>query len=451
MGKTLMFIGSEKVIKNFHRYGYESIFLPRHLIIATTKNIADNYPELQEKILFDSNWSSKDTQVLHLYFLWKNFFEKKNRALNYELRNRIFGPYKITTLKKFYVACKYLKNTLCAIHWIFFFKNYKVSNQRLLKALRENKFIGPGDVNLYKNIIQRNLIEKIVLFTPFRDPKLYDLAEACEESNCELHIFPESWDNISSGYGLPDKITKLYIWSAQQQRDLQRYYPNHAKNALIAGSYRRNYANKFIQEKNQYRDKIFRILYVEGYFYENLNFVFNKIRHALSLALIDKNIKQIEIIVRRYPLKRQTVDYQEVADWIGEFKLNDIEVIIAESVEPNLNSDFLDKSLVISELTTAGLEACFRQLPTIFIGCNKSEKFLDSVRGYKFSFAEDLILEGLFVNLNRKHDFYKFVTILSQLLTELGDTVEISIHLSNVNFYAELFDFDAWNRLISSK
>jgi len=425
--------------------------LPRHLIIATTKNIADNYPELQQKILFDSNWNSKDTQVLHLYFLWKNFFEKKNKSLNYELRNRIFGPYKITTLKKFYVACKYLKNNLFAIHWIFFLKHYKLSNQKLLKALRENKFIGPGDVNLYKNIIQRNLIEKIVLFSPFRDPKLYDLADACEASNCELHIFPESWDNISSGYGLPDKITKLYIWSAQQQRDLQRYYPNHAKNALIAGSYRRNYANKFIQEKNQFRNKIFRILYVEGYFYESLNFVFNKIRHALSLALIDKNIKQIEIIVRRYPLKRQTVDYQEVENWIGEFKLNDIDIIITESVEPNLNSDFLDKSLVISELTTAGLEACFRQLPTIFIGCNKSEKFLDSVRGYKFSFAEDLILEGLFVNLNRRHDFYKFVTIFSQLLTGLGDTAEISVHLSNINFYAELFDFDAWNRLISSK
>lgn len=448
MGKILMFVVSEKAIKNFYRYGYERRLLPFHLMCATTNHIANNYPELRKSIKFDSNWTSKDTQILHLYFLWKNFFEKRNKALNYELRNRILGPYKILTLKNFYNACKYMKNTFFAINWIFFFKNYKLSNHALLKVLRENKIIGFGDVDLYKNIISQNSIEKIIIFTPFRDPKLYDLSEACELTNCALHVFPECWDNISSGYGLPAKISTLHLWSLQQLRDLKRFYPVHVKNTVISGTYRRNYANKYIKNNEQSRQEIFRILYLEGYFYEDLDYVFNKIRAALSIALIDKNIKLIEITVRRYPLKRQSVDYQSDENWVGKYKINNVDIVINESKVPNLASDFINTRLVLSELTTAGLEACFRRIPTFFIGCKASKKYLDSVRGYNYSFAEDLVTEGLFINLSRKPELNKFAKKLSLLFTLQYETEQIKFQLSNINFYAEFFDFENWNKLI---
>lgn len=452
MGKTLLFIGSEKAITNFYRYGYSEKFLSPKLIIATTKNIAEKFPRVKRELIFSTNWNYKDTSTLHLYFLFRNFFQKTNLPLSYELRNRLFGPYKITNPKIFFFSCKYFMKTFFLINWIFFLKNFKLSNHAFLKALREKNLIGLGDVEIYKNLIIKHSISKIITFTPFRDPKLYDLAEACEISNCELHIFPECWDNFSSGYGLPDKISKINVWSKQQLSEIKQFYPNQVKNVNIVGSYRRAYAAERVEPKKKLSSEVLRILYLEGYFYEDLNYVLNKI--LVAITNLGNCPKNIEITVRSYPLKRQTVNYQNrntwYEKWIGKIDFNGINVIINKSFDVDLDFDFQDKDLVISELTTAGLEACFREIPTFFIGSHSSKRYLDSARAFNFSFANDLVKDGLYTNLSRYNGVEQFSRKLSLLMNQKINNLTLKENKLDIDFYSEIFNFEFWENLISS-
>lgn len=448
MGKVLCFIGTEKSLSNIFKYNFFEKLFNDEIVIATTSKIAEQYKSNIKLISYSSNWSPVDIDTFNLHLLFRNFFTRRNKALNYELRNRVFGPYKIRSLKLALYALKYFKISILRIRWTFLFNNLFKSSHQILLGLRMLGKINQGDYSSLHRILTENKITTAIAITPFRDPKIYDLAQACYDSNTTLHILTECWDNVSSGYGLPDHISKLHLWSKQQLQDISKFYPKYNNKSEIIGSYRRTYSQDFRSSTRLHKNE-FHILYLEGYFYENLNYTINKVLKAVMKSdLVIKNNK-INLVVRKYPLKRQSVNLVEENNWLGSIKMDKCTIDVSESKLSDLNDEFQNTDLVVSELTTAGLEAKFRGIRTYFVGSHASPRFLDSAAGYNFSFAQPIKESKNFFNLSINKDFNRLVGSLANLsVNDLGGYRTLD-YLENINFYAEPFDFTKWNSLIN--
>jgi len=448
MGKVLCFIGAEKSLSNILKYNFFEKLFNNQIKIITTSTIAKGYESKIELTNYTSNWTPSDIDTFHLHLLFRNFLTRNNKALNYELRNRIFGPYKIRRIQDILLASKYFWNSITKIKWLLLFRNLFKSCHQMLFDLRKSRAISEGDYSSLIKILEENKITAAISITPFRDPKIYDLAEACHALNIPLHIFTECWDNVSSGYGIPSYISGLHLWSAQQLQEISKFYPQYALKSEIIGSYRRSYALDFQQEV-RLNDGEFNILYLEGYFYENLNYTINTIQEALvkSNLILTKN--KINLIVRRYPLKRQSIDVIEEENWIRTININQCTISVSTSKLIDLNDEFFNTNLVISELTTAGLEAQFRNIPTFFIGSHSSPRFLDSAAGYNFPFAHLIKESDFFFNLSVEKDINRLINGLHNL-SDNHLRNDKALELSEkINFYAEPFNLTKWNILIN--
>jgi len=448
MGKVVIFIGTEKCLSNVIKYKYFDSIFKSNLQVVTTTKISSKYNSLGKVINYDSNWPTREIDLFHLYLLFKNFFLGNNKALNYELRNRIFGPYKIKSFIKAWQALKYFYSSILKIDWLFLAKNFRKTPHQLLIELRNSGLVGPGDYTDLYNILKKNAISGVVTITPFRDPKIYDLSQACFDCKIPFHVLTECWDNVSTGYGLPDNITELHLWSKQQVGEISRFFPNYTNKSNIIGSYRKNYSFEFINECDTISEK-FDILYLGGYFYEDLNYTIDSLISAIIKSKLIDQKRNINIFVRQYPLKKQSIDIVNSEDWIRKVHSKDSTINVSKSNLPDLNDDFIGKKLVFAELTTAGLEALFRNIPTFFIGSHKSPRFLDSASGYNFSFAQPIKKSTRFFNLSLKSDMNKLSEALSSvhLLSEFKNYQ--AMPEEELEFYAQNFDFLQWNKLIS--
>jgi len=449
MNKILFFLGTDKSFTNLVKYGYFEKIIKKDFTILSlnSSDVALKSAPTMNVISYDSNWSATNIDQFHLYLLLKNFITRNNKALNYDLRNRFLGPYKIKSIKTLTYSFKYFFHAVRKINWLFLLLNFNKSHHQILIQLRNKNFLDAGDYTYFYKILVENKITSVITLTPFRDPKIYDLAQACCDLNISLHILIECWDNISSGYGLPDYITQLYLWSEQQRLEILKFYPKYSTSTQIIGSYRRSYSLDFEKTIISNLDEL-NILYLEGYFYEDLNFILKLINNLLIESELHISYKKVNIFVRRYPLKRQTIEISQNEDWIGTFTANNCIFTTKKSQILDLNNEFQNIDLVFTELTTAGLEAKFRNIPTFFIGSHASPRFLDSAAGYTYPFAQQIKNSKSFFNLSYKKDRLRLVTQLFEFKINRNLKQRFLNQNEDLNFYAEPFDFLKWNNLI---
>ena len=83
-----------------------------------------------------------------------------------------------------------------------------------------------------------------------------------------------------------------------------------------------------------------------------------------------------------------------------------------------MNEDLEGVDLVISELSTVGLESSFNHKPVFFIGSKKSPRYLDTIKGYSFEFANELHKYFPVINLSKNNDLkalqFHFKKIINQ-------------------------------------
>lgn len=456
MNNTVIFFGSEKPILNLIKYNFYQKLVKQNLITITTNEIYGKYPQLPNTIALRSNWKSKDIYNFTLHLLLFNFLRNNNKGLFYDLRSFLFGPYKIYSPKLFFMAIKFFISASRSMKFTLLTKNLKNSSD-VLEELRKSGGVGPGDHNDFVKILKAINPSKVITISNFRDPKLFDLASACKELALDLHVFVECWDNISTGYGVPTGVSHFYTWSKDQNNDFYKFNLGHSAAVQICGSYRRSYADsynrKIIKNSNTTKSAQFRILYLEGYFYENLNYSLSKIVESIK-SIKDGKIhpQKIKIVVRRYPLKRQSIDLSLEGRFKSEIIENNYDFIeIETSQNKDLSSDFDQTDLVLSELTTAGLEAAFRSIPVVFLGSNSSIRFLDSMAGYNYSFAQPLKRHFELLNLSSGSDLEKlkliFEYLLGSKLIAIKSNLKLHLTPSEMDIFATSFDFEPWNRL----
>ena len=453
-----MFIGTEKPIANLVKYKFYDTLISEDFITLTTSAVLKNFPFLPNPVIFKSNWRKQDIRLFHLHLLISNYLSNNNRGLYYDLRSFLIGPYKIKSFNLLFQSLKYIRKSISEIKFFYIFKKYRSTPTEILMGLRERGHISNGDVINFKNILRQHNISRVITISSLRDPKLFDLSIACKELNLECHLFVECWDNISTGLGVPTGISKIYLWSEQQRLDFYKFNPVSSVGAEIFGSYRISHAQNSRADNSVKNNKnfsnVFRILYLEGYFYENLNFSITQIIRVIKAIQATNNLfLKVEIVVRKYPLKRQSIQ-KELERNYHNFNLHSEPETVRVTTSDNnsLDFDLNEADLVISELTTAGLEAAFRKIPVIFIGSNASIRFLDSMAGYNYSFAESIPIAFNLINLSKKTDLDLLEKLIYSLIYLNDEThnfeSKLLLNESNLELFGKPFDLNIWYKLI---
>ena len=260
-------------------------------------------------------------------------------------------------------------------------------------------------------------------------------------------MLPESWDNISTSISIPHKITGLYVWSDQQSREVREYYPDLVQKTHVIGSYRITNAinyRKLVMKKTLSK-KSFKILYLEGYYLEDIINVMNKLLVVLT-QIEQFRLFDIEIVYRNYPLKKQT-DPNFVRNDLSKLKLPH-NISVKNSRKKGLREDLENTDLVISESTTAGLEAAFQIKPIVFIYSKKSKKYVDTKRSYKFSYASDLKKYFSVIDIDSKNSEKVLALEINRLIlnSELNEA-EVNNQLVILDYFGKPFDFSIWEEL----
>jgi len=447
MKSNLVYFGHEKIIYNLNSYQMlEKLFNNKFIILIPSRFEKGSFSS-ENIISSPISWEPRDEKLFWNYLLWANFFTKKNTTLNMFLRVNFLGTSKIYNTKSLLIALKNVFRMLTSINWPILRKIYRWNSSEILRSLRTHKIIKSNCVSFFLEVIRLNQIKKVFIISTFNDPSIFDLVEACDSLDIPVIVLPESWDNISTSISIPHKLTGLYVWSDQQYKEVAQYYPELLQKTHIIGSYRITRAINYRKPElnNSLSKKSFKILYLEGYYLEDITNVMNK------LLVVLEQIKQIslfdiEIIYRSYPLKKQTDPYF-VRNDLSKLKLPN-NISIKRSSETNLWEDVENVDLIISESTTAGLEAAFQLKPILFIYSKKSKKFVDTKRSYKFSYASDLKKYFKLIDIDSITSQNILSTEINNLIfnSEINDTKN-NDRLVTLDYFGKPFDFNFWKEL----
>jgi hypothetical protein len=109
--------------------------------------------------------------------------------------------------------------------------------------------------------------------------------------------------------------------------------------------------------------------------------------------------------------------------------------------------DLIDVDLVISESTTAGLEAAFNLKPVLFVYSKRSRKYIDTKRSYDFSYSQDLIKYFHVIDFDSTDCKKKLIAFLEDLCFKIGNK-HMEINRSEfLEYFGQPFDFNAWEKL----
>jgi len=447
--KTVFFIGQEKPLLNLKKYGCLEKFLKKDFLVLTTEEIASKYEFTNEVLIFKSSWTKKEWVTFQDYLYIKNFITTSRKTLNISLRTRLFGPYKLNSIKRMVFAFKYFYKFCKRLNFFLIYQKRNYRSTDLLMELRNKNILSFGDSDKIMSLLLNQNIEKAIAFTTLNDPILFDFIEVCKNLGINSIALPDCWDNISTSLAIPEDISKIYLWSMQQKSEIKTNYPQMLEKSEIYGSYRikPDASEKLFSEKNT---NDISILYLESNVFEDRNFVINKIAKCISeTEYFDSLIQNVKFIIREYPGYRPSEPGFDCEVFpfknfiIGECKF---EIIVSKN--EFLRDDLAGVNLVFSELTTAGLEAAFEKIPTIFIGSNQSPRFITTFRVFHFSFAQDLFNYFPIIKLDSKSDSQKLTKFLNKFIEgrfrNSLDTNENFNISKKLTFLAEAFDYDKW-------
>jgi hypothetical protein len=337
-------------------------------------------------------------------------------------------------------------------------KSYSKNAETLLSQLRLNERITAEDSQTFIRILEQNSISKVLIISTLSDPSIFDLVRVCHNSGIACFLLPDCWDNISTTYAIPDDFTKIFLWSEQQRKDINQFFPSLREKIEIIGSYRINLEVSRISYKQRLdslKQHQFNILYLEGYFFENRINVINFLVKAIDMVKEFKGV-EIKITYRPYPLKKQTIGDSVINKPINfnAFKAN-ANIRIMSSLNTKLSQDLQSTDLIISELSTAGLEAAFKAIPVIFIASTNSPKRLDSNKSYEFTYAKDLYNYFNVVHLEEDNSIevlYQYLQKIFILKKHLDyDPLVVDKIFSDLEYLAKPFDFPKWSNLIKGQ
>jgi len=461
MGTNLVYFGHEKPLSNIVRYGSLKRLIEPESVILVEEKFSSKYIDSMNidnlnLVSITSTWSDKDKNLFYDHQLIINFLNKNNKSLNIYLKNRVFGPFKIKSKRTLIDSLKYLFNFIININFRIILICRRRSTESLLDLLRLNKYLKGDDRKTFDKILDRHKISRVIIFTTLSDPSVFDLVEVCAAKKIQCILLPDCWDNISTAYSIPKNVSHIYVWSAQQMRDIQKYFPDLELRSEIIGTYRLDIQ----KSKRIYNEKIkatpkdgIRILYLGGY---HLVETTNALSYIMKIVCnLEINLKfNVEVIIRGYPFKKQTGGkLEQPIDLTLENYNNLSSIKYLISTKNDLAEDLMYADLVVSELSTAGLESAFFGLPVIFINSNRSLKWLSTKKAFEFSYSKDLFNFFQIVNITSDNGEKILGESLRTIILSRKDLANVDFLIEEVfqklKFLGEPFDFNRWHQITS--
>lgn len=445
--KPLIYFGQEKPLVNLASYGMFEKIIHKKFIVLMPENLSVKFNWISKKITFKKLTTIEDQTVFFNYLLLHNYFTRRNKSLNKYLRVNFLGTSKIYDLKSFILAFKNAIKKLILINLFMLFKFHKRDSVQILKILRNYRIIRSNDTNSFLEILRSLEIDKVFIFTTFSDITIYDLIDACNQLSIPVYVLPESWDNISTSISIPSNLTELLVWSYQHFKEVSKFYPELINRTKIIGSYRitnavsqKGFTNTKAIMQPALKTK-FKIVYLEGYFLEDVNYILNTVLDVIP-QIQKLELSVIEIIYRKYPLKKQMQEKIQGTKLSVDSRQYRVNFRISEGT--SLMTDLIDVDLVISESTTAGLEAAFNLNPVLFVYSKKSRKYIDTKRSYDFSYSRDLKKYFNVIDFDSLDCKENLIAALQKLCFKEDNECKLRKLSMPLEYFGQPFDFKMW-------
>jgi len=452
MSKPLIYFGQEKPLINLFSYGLFEKIVNDKFIVLLPENLSVKLDWIKKKKTYKKLWTNEDQTIFFDYLLLCNFITHRNKSLNKYLRVNFLGTSKIYDIKSFLLAVKNVIRKLTSINLLVLFKIHKQDSTEILRILRRHRIIKSNDTSSFLEILRSLKIDKVFVITTFSDLTIYDLIDACNQLGISVYVLPESWDNISTSISIPTNLTELLVWSDQHFKEVAEFYPEFVTKTKIIGSYRitnavskREFSNSNVTMQPALKSK-FKIVYLEGFFLEDVYHILNTVLDVLP-QIKGFDLSFVEIIYRKYPLKKQTREGIKSAKLDIDSRQFRVTFNISEGT--SLMADLTNVDLVISESTTAGLEAAFRLNPVLFVYSEKSRRYIDTKRSYDFSYSRDLYKYFNVIDFDSFDCIKHLTTALLNICFKTESEYSVKKQLEFLEYFGKPFNFSAWEELSS--
>lgn len=450
MGKSLVYFGQEKPLVNLISYDLFEKIVNDKFIVLLPDNLSEKFEWIKKKITYRKLSTNEDQTIFFDYLLLCNFITRRNKSLNKYLRVNFLGPSKIYNITSFFLALKNVIRKLTSINLLVLFRICNQDSVQILKILRRDRIIKSDNTNSFLEILETLEIDKVFIFTTFSDLTIYDLINSCDQLGISTYVLPESWDNISTSISIPENLTELLVWSNQHLKEVAEFYPKLVTKTKIIGSYRITNAvskREFTSTKAIVQPALktkFKIVYLEGYFLEDVNYILNTVLDVMP-QIKRFDLSFVEIIYRRYPLKKQTLD--GIVSTKLDIDSRQFRVKFKISEGTGLMTDLTNADLVISESTTAGLEAAFHLNPVLFVYSKKSRRYIDTKKSYDFSYSRDLEKYFDIIDFDSFDCTKYLIAALLNLCFKTEYEYESIKRSQLLEYFGKPFNFNAWEEL----
>ena len=396
MSKTLVFFPRAKPLINISKcFDFPSLLSEENTISMCTSEVLKWMPSIHTKS-YESTWTTSDESKFFDILYLLSFLRGKNRALRHFVRLRMFGQ-EIFRLGN---ATKILKHFVSRSRILIFLPRLyfgRYNPQECLDLLRKHGIVKSNDISFFCELLASSEVAKVVAITTLKDPQIYDLVSAANSLNLPTHLILDSWDNIGCSAAIPEITGDLILWSQQQLDEVKIYYPELAEKSQVLGTPRRLVSASVQEERKWHRDasvatnksKFITILMVQAYFFDDTSAKLKNLEKIL-LEIIESHEFDFLIKVRAYPLKAPSHRFKfSVQEFIESRSNHRVQFFLSENAE--LRDDLVLSDIVISEISTGGLEAGLADIPTLFVYSNHSYLYMNGKKILDFKFAHDLV------------------------------------------------------------
>jgi len=264
------------------------------------------------------------------------------------------------------------------------------------------KFPESDNESFHKKVIESQA-DFVIIQTTFAEISLYNLIGLLNINDIPYLVLVDSWDNIGSKPVIPLDIRKLLVHSPQQYEFAQVIYGFRQNQLQILGTPR-------IPKLEKLQDDLIggtlRIGYLQGSPSDDLDMNLGTIFQLIK-RLIDQENKFVdfEILIRKYPMKKENLDGLK-----KNLGLRYEQVVRFQPQSQSIDDFFSSSDFIISEITTAGLEAAYKGIRTLFIASNSKKTYMNGSRAMMSVHSHELQHRGFVVlrGLSHDEDYEKF-------------------------------------------
>lgn len=387
---------------------YESALLESQFdvnyLLVTSENKLDEFKDIipQKFQCVPSTWSSDaQTTFYRLSLFLRVIFWKETRS-NFAqwLRYSIIGNQRGGAKTKSLLAIIFHMVEF-AVRDISRFSFFLYSLAKY-GSVPSNSIRFPGvDRELLQEFLNKADPDIVLIQSTLNDLSLANLLLLLAENGIPSLVLVDSWDNIGSKPVIPKDIRNLLVLSPQQRKIAMEVYGLDNSQVEVFGTPRISHISKVRKLRDT---RSLRIGYLQAMPADDLQ---RNLEVLLSLSnqLISKTAlyDNFEIEIRTYPLKserKQRMLEESFHEMYGD------KIKVQHPLE-TMEELFRNVDVVVSEITTAGIEAACKGIPTIFIASDSNQIYMNGRRALSTLHACELEERGFGVitGTNKQSDF----------------------------------------------